>query len=444
MKSYPNGKNNHRNPTDDPLVCAVETMRGQAVPDGPSPELEAQLLNRIAQLEDLDGLDDGPPAQLPAVQTTVRERTFKMQSLTKYAAAILIAGVIGVIVAVNLTPSTPAFADVRDGIVNARTMSFTATIDFDKPPQPGAPTHMRMEMIVKNPGSMRQVIFMPNPMTGQEMEMVNYIDYEKGTILTVMDEQKVANEVKFDFKDFVKNPQNINIVSEFTRMDDEAGKLVREETVDGRKLLVYEVDPSAQTKGENPFVPEGGMVKMTVWVDAEQLRPIRMEMTMTGPFEMKVKLKDFRWDFDAPDSLFAADVPDDYKINSMDLSNLTEKDLVNTLKLWAESNDNTFPDEVNQIALQGAMMKVMQSIDGQPDEEEIMALVERFMRGVTFLTRFMEGGDYGYRGKGVELGEAGRIVCYFREADEPNYRAVFGDLSVGELTPEDLKGRVDK
>lgn len=440
MNSYPTGNNKNHNHKDDPLVCAVEAMRHQHAPDGPPPEVEAHLLNRIGQLD-----DEVQPPPLPTATEPVRERTFKMQSLTKYAAAILIVGILAVVAIVNLTPSAPAFADVRANVLATRTMSCFMVLNFDKAPQPGAPTHMELKLIAKNPGWLRQEMSMPHPQNkGQKMTMVQVISYKDGKILSLMPSEKVATEIKFDLKDFGQQPQNFNIVDEFSKMDDEDGKYVRTETVDGRELLVYEIDHNAgKTVSNAMFGGENLAMKATMWVDADSRLPVRMTMDMSGSLGMKMEMKDFEWDVDVPDHLLSLEIPKGYQKHSMDMAGVTEKDLVNTLKVWAEVNDDTFPDEFSQAALQGAMVKIAKSLDGTPNEEDILKIAQEFTRGFMFVATFMEGGEFKYQGKGVILGEGDRIVCYFRKKDEPNYRAIFGDLSVGELTPEDLKGRAE-
>jgi hypothetical protein len=51
-----------------------------------------------------------------------------------------------------------------------------------------------------------------------------------------------------------------------------------------------------------------------------------------------------------------------------------------------------------------------------------------------------------YIGKGVKLGDKGRIVCWYKlkGANAKTYRAVYGDLSVKDVAPEDLPLPVEK
>ena len=46
--------------------------------------------------------------------------------------------------------------------------------------------------------------------------------------------------------------------------------------------------------------------------------------------------------------------------------------------------------------------------------------------------------SFGYLGKGVQLGAADRIVCWYKLKSTGKYRAVYGDLQVKDVKAEDL------
>ena len=47
-------------------------------------------------------------------------------------------------------------------------------------------------------------------------------------------------------------------------------------------------------------------------------------------------------------------------------------------------------------------------------------------------------GTFTYIGKGVKLGDASRIVCWYKLKETGKYRAIYGDLSVKDVQPADL------
>ena len=60
------------------------------------------------------------------------------------------------------------------------------------------------------------------------------------------------------------------------------------------------------------------------------------------------------------------------------------------------------------------------------------------MRGWMFVATLMEGGEFKYLGNGVKVGEAEKVVCYFRKKGAERYGAIYGDLRVGELSAEEV------
>lgn len=57
---------------------------------------------------------------------------------------------------------------------------------------------------------------------------------------------------------------------------------------------------------------------------------------------------------------------------------------------------------------------------------------------VHFLHDNAESKSFRYLGNGVKLGEAGRIVCWYRVKGAQTYRAVYGDLTIKNLRPDEL------
>jgi hypothetical protein len=47
-------------------------------------------------------------------------------------------------------------------------------------------------------------------------------------------------------------------------------------------------------------------------------------------------------------------------------------------------------------------------------------------------------GDYGYRPEGVKLGDAGKILFWFRRSGSDGYRAIYGDLHAADVAADQL------
>ena len=55
-----------------------------------------------------------------------------------------------------------------------------------------------------------------------------------------------------------------------------------------------------------------------------------------------------------------------------------------------------------------------------------------------FVGEYAVQGSFRYLGKGVKLGSADRIVLFYKSKSTGEYRAVYGDLTVKDVTPNDL------
>ena len=51
---------------------------------------------------------------------------------------------------------------------------------------------------------------------------------------------------------------------------------------------------------------------------------------------------------------------------------------------------------------------------------------------------FTLAGSFRYLGKGIQLGDKDRIVCYYKFKSTGTYRAVYGNLSVKDVNVNDL------
>ena len=59
-----------------------------------------------------------------------------------------------------------------------------------------------------------------------------------------------------------------------------------------------------------------------------------------------------------------------------------------------------------------------------------------FGRGLIFFQHL--SADWHYAGCGVKLGDAEKVIFWYRPRDSETYRVVYGDLSVKDVVPENL------
>lgn len=327
--------------------------------------------------------------------------------ITKMAAAAVI--IIAVLIGINPFRSTITFAQVIEPILNARTVIFDFIIGDEEtsPVMHEIVVGTRIRRTISNIKGMTQII-----------------DLESGKMLVLNDGAKTATYI--DIKGELQERTRGYI--EFVRKilmelkDNPNVKELGEQEFDGRKAIGF----------------AGPNEEVSIWADPKTAVPIRVELRLGQLF---VILKNFKFDVPIDDSLVSMDVPPGYTEEAeVDFSGATEQDFIESLRIWAEVLlDGNFPDAIGtenymkQIPLIGE--KLAQS---GLSEDEAAKLGMTLPRGMFFLQLLETEGKLHYAGKGVKLGDADTAIFWYQPKDSTTYRVIYGDLSVKEVTPENL------
>ncbi len=161
---------------------------------------------------------------------------------------------------------------------------------------------------------------------------------------------------------------------------------------------------------------------------------------------------DIVFDADLDDSLFRLEPPDGYTVKIQPRGQVTENEMIDYLGILADFNGKTFPDETDipNDRVNKAWNKPKK--DRTAAEQKLIerkdyyiGTFQRMPVGLFVEDHTVEK-SFRYLGKGVKLGDKGRIVCWYKLKGAKNpslYRAVYGDLSVKDVAPEDLPLRVE-
>jgi hypothetical protein len=156
-----------------------------------------------------------------------------------------------------------------------------------------------------------------------------------------------------------------------------------------------------------------------------------------------VVLKNFQFDVHVDESQVSMEVPEGYKLEEteIDFTKGTEEDFIESLRIWAEVLlDGKFPEVVGTEQYMKTMPllgeKLVQS--GLSDEEVGKKVGMIFPRAMFFLQTLEIDGKYHYAGKGVKLGDADKAIFWYRPKGAEKYRVIYGDLSVKDVSKEDL------
>lgn len=360
--------------------------------------------------------------------------------LTKLAAAALIA--LAAIIGINqFAGGSVTFAEVIEPILNARTVVLDYVIGE-------GPDALEMHDIVIGSRIRRTMSNIDKTMildsrvrsAVSNMDMTMILDLEDGRMLTLValgvtkiasynDIQGTGLEGTGSVLDFVRN-----VVSRVKDNPDADIQDLGEKEINGQKAVGFYV------KGFN----DG----LTIWANKKTSLPIRIEITEG---KTSTVIKNIKFDVPLEESLVSMEVPAGYTMKDIaihieettpdnHLSNATEEDLVESLRIWAEIIlDGAFPDAIGtdhfikQAAPLGYKMASLRLPVSEGEQ-----LFFKFQKGMIFLQKFEFGGKWGYAGKGVKLGDADKIILWYQPQGSNTYRAIYGDLRVAEVAEEDL------
>jgi outer membrane lipoprotein-sorting protein len=357
--------------------------------------------------------------------------------LTKLAAAAVVA--VAVIVGSQFLGGTITFAQVIEPILNARTVVLDYVIGE-------GPDALEMHDIVigsrirrtMSNMDMTKILDPRVRSTLSNMDMTMILDLEDARMLTLVslgvtkiasyiDIQGTGLEGTRSVLDFVRN-----VVSRVKDNPDADIQDLGEKEINGQKAVGFYV------KGLN--------VDLTIWANKKTSLPIRIEFTEG---KTSTVIKNIEFDVPLEESLVSMEVPAGYTLKDTaplhiievpapdnHLSNATEEDLVESLRIWAEIIlDGAFPDAIgtDHFMKQAAVLGYKLASLGLPHSE-----IEQYTKGMIFLQKFEFGGKWGYAGKGVKLGDADKIILWYQPQGSNTYRAIYGDLRVAEVAEEDL------
>ena len=103
------------------------------------------------------------------------------------------------------------------------------------------------------------------------------------------------------------------------------------------------------------------------------------------------------------------------------------------LRTCAEHAEGRFP---RRFADWAVYAQGLPEDDCAPANAEAVRLIQNITRVQIFLIECQE--DYGYRPEGVKLGDADKILFWYRRKGSAGYRAIFGDLHAADVTVDQL------
>jgi outer membrane lipoprotein-sorting protein len=179
--------------------------------------------------------------------------------------------------------------------------------------------------------------------------------------------------------------------------------------------------------------------------DADRNKPAE-ERVSKGRM-MGLMKSDIVFDADLNHELFSLTPPEGFKIIVQPPKpTVTEAEMIEWLGAAARFNGGTFFDNFRGFDLERYNKEVAtkDKADRTDVGQKLFDLEYKHLLNrnspvmPSFANEFTVGGRFRYLGKGVRLGSADRIVLFYKLKSTGTYRAVYGDLTVKDISPKDL------
>jgi outer membrane lipoprotein-sorting protein len=386
----------------DPLDRAEAALRHLPGSDGPPDETRARTLAAL---------------QAAGWSPVPRLRGRSWQRPLKVAAALLI-GVSALVYTAGLLrmPVPLAFADVARPLRDARSLAFRMTMQM-----PGQDRPVVTRVLFKEPGLVRM------EEVGGKGGAISISDNMKKKILVLNPTQRQA--IRID----VKKAGGRDAAPESTlQMLERLRKLAEKEGRPAGKKRIGEVEaPGFRVRDEGQ--------EWTLWADPRTHLPLRAETRVqVGDKQVQLTLSDFELNPVLKDELFSLEVPEGYKLQTMEatVSASPEEDLAWLLEAYADKADGKFPERVDDTTAYTKKLWGDKTPRKDAVDPQFLRYVQRLGSAAIFLQKHSDGS--GYRSKGVKLGDRDKVLFWYRPEKAGKYRALYGDLHWAEVSAEQL------
>jgi outer membrane lipoprotein-sorting protein len=193
----------------------------------------------------------------------------------------------------------------------------------------------------------------------------------------------------------------------------------------------------------------GGMFENAtarLWVEIGTDFPVRIEIEGIaggGQMELSMVMDDFQWNVELDPALFVPDIPSDYTSMEMNLPEVNEGTAINGLRFFAELSDGQYPSglafttlikEITEALVAKYGIQLAEKEDDYANDATLATT--QILPAASFYAQLV-GKDAVYHGDRVTA-ENPELVLLRWKVSDGIYRVVFGDLSAGNFSVEEL------
>jgi hypothetical protein len=191
----------------------------------------------------------------------------------------------------------------------------------------------------------------------------------------------------------------------------------------------------------------GGMFENAtarLWVEIGTDFPVRIEVEGTvsgGQMEMSMVMDDFQWNVALDPALFVPDIPSDYTSQELKLPEISEGTAINGLRLFAELTGGRYPSSLAFVTLMKEVTEALTKkygIELIEKQDDYTSTLQNILPAGTFYIQLTTAEkEAEYYGDTVTAENPEAVLLRWKVSDGV-YRVVFGDLSAGNFSAEEL------
>jgi len=381
------------------------------------------------------------------VQTVQIWRTIMRNPMTKFAAAAVI--IFAVMLGLNFFDKTSGvvWAEVVERLEDMRTVVYNITADIKGIPgtSQGYTTHITQNVMLSYEQSAVRIDTSMQTPRGP-VNTKTYILFKDRILLQLIPAQKKYLEVSISDEHLKKLEKEkgdpVTLLS--AMLEHDYVELGRKE-INGVMAWGIEVsDPKLGPK-MGSFISSGMFDEMIVqlWVDEKRELPIRINATGSskdGQSSMETVYDNFQWDIEIESSTLEPIIPDDFELlaqTTWESGNEGEV-IIEVLRLFMEFADGVYPPSLNTMTVASAIAPVLkEKFPQKPGKEIIERLMKIDMVGRMYAVLEKDGKEPAYYGDRVTVDDPDAVLFRWK-IDHDRYKVVFGDLTVREVTVEEL------
>jgi len=385
----------------------------------------------------------------PTVKTVPTRRIIMDNQLAKLAVAAVI--IVAVLIGLNIfSNGGVALAVVLDKVSNIKTVFYRTKADIKG--LPGAPADQITHFTTQVKLSYDKGVYIKSQiqLPQRTVERESYILFDKRVLYTLIPADREYIEMTLTDELMEKmDTENGDPLTLLKALADCEPVDLGHDTINGIKVWGIEAtDPVLGTKLGS--VLSSGMfdnIVVRLWVNVDTKLPVRLTAqgsARNGEISMDLIIDEFQWDVAMDPAELELTIPEDYKLlgqATWDVTNEGE-DIVEVLEFFAEYADGKYPSSLSTMTVAreivGPLRRKLVQYQSSGLPKEIMEeLTKLEMVGQAYIALENEGKDPAYFGDKVTAEFPHAVLLRWKIGDDM-YRVVFGDLSIRDVSSDEL------